>query len=180
MALRQALRRALYLHSKSLHLDIMPSATSFSGYNLLNNGPLTTTFTAPATCSTAFVMLGLATDPAALQWDAQCDWVPPADCNPSGSVIQSIVSAQNNNPTAADVIVYHSPGLVCPSGWATVGAAAKLNPTSTSTSGAFNPSVPVLDVFLSALDPGETAVLCCPRFALLLPTRAHAHLSTMV
>ena len=154
----------------------MPSATSFSGYNLLNNGPLTTAFTAPATCSTAFVMLGLATDPAAVQWDAQCDWVPPADCNPSGSVIQSIISAQNNNAAAADVIVYHSPGLVCPSGWATVGAAAKLNPMSTSTSGAFNPSVPLLDVFMSALDPGETAILCCPRFAFLLPNRAHAHL----
>ncbi|KAH7119312.1 hypothetical protein EDB81DRAFT_816082 [Dactylonectria macrodidyma] len=72
------------------------------------------------------------------------------------------------------ILVYHSPGLVCPAGWATVGTAAKLNPTSTIISGAFNLSdeiptsshlgffEPYLDVFLAALDPGETAALCCP------------------
>jgi hypothetical protein len=163
----------------------MPTATSLSGYSLTNNGPLTTTFTAPASCSTAYeTMLGAATDPTFLQWEAQCEWLPPADCNPSGSAIQSIdSSAEGGNPTAGMIIVYHSPGLVCPSGWATVGAAAKLNPTSTSISGAFNQSAaiptdyqsgffePELDVFLEALDPGEIAVVCCPRFAPFPPTK---------
>jgi hypothetical protein len=80
------------------------------------------------------------------------------------------------------IIVYHSPGLVCPSDWATVGAAAKLSPTSTSISGAFNLSVaipagsnlgfePEMDVMLAALEPGETAVLCCPRFAFFVSTQ---------
>ncbi|KAF4636553.1 hypothetical protein G7Y89_g1531 [Cudoniella acicularis] len=146
-----------------------------NGFSLTNNGPLTTTFTAPASCSTAYeTMLGVATDPSLIQWGAQCEWQPPADCNPSGSVIQSIdSSAEGGNPTAGMIIVYHSPGLVCPYGWATVGAAAKPNPTSTSISGAFNQSdailgsslgffEPELDVFLAALDPGETAVACCP------------------
>jgi hypothetical protein len=155
----------------------MPTATSLSGSSLFNNGPLTTTFTAPVACSTAYeTMIGAATDPALLLGAAQCGWLPPADCNPSGSVIQSIVSsAEGSNPTAGMIIVYHSPGLVCPSGWATVGAAAKLNPTSTSISGAFNQSgaiptdssfgfEPELDIFVAALDPGETAVVCCPRF----------------
>jgi hypothetical protein len=145
----------------------MPTATAFSGYSLSNNGPLTTTFTAPASCTTAFVMVGFATNPAYVQWDAQCDWLPPADCNPSGSAIRSIISAENNIPTAADVIVYHSPGLICPSGWEIVGSAAKPNPTSTSISGAFNQSAAVLNVFLAVLDPGETAVLCRPRSATL-------------
>jgi hypothetical protein len=157
----------------------MPTATTFSGYSLTNNGALTTTFTAPASCSTAYAtMLGAATDPTLLQWAAQCDWLPPADCNPSGAAIRSIdSSAEGSNPTADMIIVYHSPGLICPSGWATVGAAAKLNPTSTSVSGAFNLSTaiptsphfiffePALDAFVAALDPGETAVVCCPRFA---------------
>jgi hypothetical protein len=63
-------------------------------------------------------MLAAATDPSFIQWDAQCDWLPPADCNPSGSAIQSIVSsAEGSNPTAGNIIVYHSPGLICPSGW---------------------------------------------------------------
>lgn len=162
----------------------MPTATSISGYSLTNNGPLTTTFTAPLSCSTPFdILLGYATEPTHFQWQAQCDFMPPADCNPSGSAIRSIVSsAGGSNPTADMILVYHSPGLVCPSGWSTVGAAAKLNPTSTSISGAFNQSdtiptgsnlgsfEPELDVFLAALDYGETAIVCCPRFAPLPPT----------
>jgi len=166
---------------KSLHLNIMPTATSLSGYSLTNNGPLTTTFTAPASCSTAYLTgVGLATDPAFFPWVAQCEWLPPADCNPSGSAIQSIDSAaEGGSPTAGMILVYHSPGLVCPSGWVTAGVATKLNPTSTSISGAFNQSdliptdtrfgffEPELDVFLDALDPGETVVVCCPRFAFL-------------
>lgn len=161
----------------------MPTATSLSGLSLTNNGPLTTTFTAPASCSTAAfeTVLGEAAYPSFILWAAQCQWLPPADCNPSGSAIRSIISAaEGANPTAGMIMVYHSPGLVCPSGWATVGAAAKLNPTSTSISGAFNQSnviptdsqaigdavgfwEPALDIFMAALDPGETAVVCCPR-----------------
>jgi hypothetical protein len=163
----------------------MPTATSLSGFSLTNNGPLTTTFTAPASCSTAYeTMLGAATDPTDIQWRAQCLWLPPADCNPAGSVIQSIdSSAEGSNPDAGMILVYHSPGLICPPSpsWATVGAAAKLNPTSTSISGAFTQYdaivtgsqfpffEPELDVFLAALDPGETGIGCCPRFAPLPP-----------
>jgi hypothetical protein len=161
----------------------MPTATSLSAYSLLNNGPLTTTFTAPASCSTAYAtIVAPVSDPAFLQWSAQCDWLPPADCNPSGSAIRSIYSSANGgNPSADNIIVYHSPGLVCPSGWATVGAARKLSPTSTSISGAFslsgefqpgnNPGFfePFLDVVVAALDPSETAVACCPRFFPLPP-----------
>ncbi|KAH6982577.1 hypothetical protein EDB80DRAFT_735947 [Ilyonectria destructans] len=154
----------------------MPTATSISGYSLTNNGPLTPTFTAPASCSTPFaISISPVTDPTLFQWQVQCDALPPADCNPSGSIIRSIdSSAEGSNPNAGMILVYHSPGLVCPAGWATVGTAAKLNPTSTIISGAFNQSdeiptgshlgffKPYLDVFLAALDPGETAALCCP------------------
>jgi len=120
-------------------------------------------------------MIALATDPAILQWNVQCPWLPPVDCNPSGSAVRSIISSvAGAGPSAGMLVAYNSPGLICPSGWATIGAAAKPNPTSTSISGAFNQSdaiptgsniaffEPQLDVFLAALDPGETAILCCP------------------
>ena len=162
----------------------MPTATSLSAYSLINIGPLTTTFTAPASCSTAYqTYIVSASDPSLFLYGAQCDWLPPADCNPSGSAIRSIVSsAEDGSPTAGNIIVYNSPGLVCPSGWATVGVAAKLNPTSSSISGVFNLSgaiptdgnyeffEPYLDIVLAALDPSETAVVCCPRLSPLFLT----------
>lgn len=142
----------------------------------MNIGPATTTFTEPASCATAYrTMIAPVAEPALLLWNVHCPWVPPADCNPSGSIVQSIISsAAGTNPTAGLFVVYQSPGLVCPSGQATVGSAEKPNPTSISVSGAFNLSVavpagadvaffePQLDAFLAALDPGETAILCCP------------------
>lgn len=154
----------------------MPTATSLSGYSLINNGPLTTTFTAPASCSTPYdVAIARSSHPTLFQWDAQCDVLPPADCNPAGSALRSLISsAEGSNPTAGMFIVYHSPGLVCPSGWSTVGVATKVSPTSMSISGAFNQSrnitnhylgfEPQMDLVLAALDPGETAAACCPRF----------------
>lgn len=171
----------------------MPTATSLSGFSLINDGPLTTTFTAPASCSTAYgIAIAESSVPNLAIFDAQCDWVPPAGCNPFGSVIRSLDSAAvNGNPAADMTILYNSPGLACPFGWATVGTAAKLNPTSTSISGAFNApfppfsvpadvkiilNAPSLDLFMTALDPGETAALCCPRFAYLFPNPAHTHL----
>ena len=155
----------------------MPTATSLSGYSLYNIGPLTTTFRAPASCTTNYIALGQASNPSEIEWFVTCPFVPPADCNPTGSVIQSIYTAgEGHNPQAGNVIVYHSPGLICPAGWETVGAAARPNPTSTSISGAFNVStalptgtgesffLPQQDAIIEALEPGETAVLCCPRF----------------
>ena len=170
--------------SEPSHTNIMPTATSLSGFSLTNIGPLTTTFTAPLSCSSTPFAIAIApmAEPCLFGWEARCQYLPPADCNPTGSAIQSIVSsAEGSNPTAGFILVYHSPGLVCPAGWATVGAAAKLNTTSTSMSGAFNETgsaptgsfigfEPELDVFMAALDVGETAVVCCPRFAPLPPT----------
>lgn len=163
-----------------VYLFIMPTATSLSGWSLLNFGPATTVFSAPASCATAYrTLVGPATDPTIPSWNVQCPWAPPADCNPNGARVQSIISAADQpNPTAGLFVLYQSPGLVCGSGQLTVGAAEKVNPTSTSVSGAFNlsnsvptdASVPYypgyLDVMLAALDPGETAILCCPRFVL--------------
>lgn len=170
----------------------MPTATSVSAFTLINNGPLTTTFTAPASCATEYrTMAAVAGTPSYLRWPVECEWLPPADCNPYGSAVRSIISSVqgSDNPVAGKVIEYHSPGLVCPSGWVTVGAAARPNPTSTSVSGVFvmselvptgggSPRIvqqPYLDVLLDALDPGETAVACCPRSPTLPPILIFGH-----
>lgn len=161
-----------------VYLLTMPTVTSLSGWEFLNFGPATTTFTANPSCATAYrTMIGPATDPTIPSWNVQCPWVPPADCNPFGSRVQSLISsAEGTNPTDGLFIVYQSPGVICPAGQTTVGAAEKINPTSTSVSGAFDLSKAIptdaevpyfpgqLEVFLGALDPGETAILCCPRF----------------
>jgi hypothetical protein len=164
-------------------------ATSTSGYTLTNIGPLTTTFTAPASCATAYqIRIAPVDDPANfLGLAADCNYLAPDDCHPYGSVLNSIVSsARVANPISANILEYQSPGLVCPSGWATVGAATKLSPTSTSISGALNVSgevpnnvseffPPYLDVFLDALDPSETAIACCPRLSPTLASKAYLH-----
>lgn len=157
----------------------MPTATSVSGVILINGGPLTTTFTAPASCSTAYeTMVGDNTAPYALQFGSECDWVPKPECDPNRDLVESLGQAiLTGSPNQDSNVVYNSPGVVCPAGWSTAGQVIKVNPTSTIASGAFNFSdsvptaepffgyfQPVLDVLQAALDPGETAAVCCPRF----------------
>jgi hypothetical protein len=67
-------------------------------------------------------------------------------------------------------LVYFSPGLICPSGWATAGIAARSGTESPSLSGAFSLAASGtrrygegMRVIVSALAPSETAALCCPR-----------------
>ncbi|KAJ5085175.1 hypothetical protein N7532_009946 [Penicillium argentinense] len=78
------------------------------------------------------------------------------------------------NPTLMYQRSYYSPGLYCPSGWATVGVAVRDDENSLSKSGILAPAsttttsepdyalISPKDFFLSLLEPSETAVLCCP------------------
>jgi hypothetical protein len=158
----------------------MPTATSLSGFGLVNVGPLTTTFSAPASCSAAGyrTVIAPATVPGDLLYGADCLWNPAPECNPQPDALRSLISSANSgNPTAGQFIAYNSPGLVCPAGFATVGSAERASPTSITFSGGFNSPVfpngtsdendrffePGLEIFLAAMDPGETAVMCCPR-----------------
>lgn len=75
---------------------------------------------------------------------------------------------------------YFSPGLDCPAGWNTVGVAARDADSSLSASGLLEPTTTVQSpsliphwenaatLFVDLLDPGETAVVCCPRYVLAL------------
>ncbi|KAJ5387208.1 hypothetical protein N7509_009749 [Penicillium cosmopolitanum] len=152
----------------------MPSISITEGYTFTNWGPLTTTFTAPASCATATgnYMIGLNTTAPVLEYAMQCSTAGYGDCIPSGTV--SDFTTSNDNPKTIYDQAYLSPGLYCPSGWATKGIAVRDADKSLSTSGVLSSvtrvSMPTfipqwenpVTLFLDLLDPSETLVICCP------------------
>lgn len=153
----------------------MPTVSTLSELTFSNLGPLTTTFTAPSSCSTIAGFTAVAYKRAVTDflYDTSCvvnydDW----DCYPEGSAPSPTVTIVN--PAEAFQYSYFSPGIYCPSGWKTVGVASRDGDQAVTSAGAFandtviptyiagvfpNPA----NVLMQALDPSETAVLCCPR-----------------
>lgn len=104
------------------------------------------------------------------------------DCMASGAKYDEVASA--NRATLGDFqMPYFSPGLYCPSGWETVGAASgrpsgDMHAAPKSATGVFtkdpwpyaesNSSMPVnmplLKHYLGILGDSETLVWCCPRY----------------
>lgn len=161
----------------------MPTTTSLSNWYFVNAGPLTTTFTAPESCSTkgATALAQLDGEEVVLRYRLNCESEGFEDCAPKGESLDSLfhsLSTQRPDPTY-QAFIYHSPGLHCPSGWSTMGTAEKDADGQIKTSGepydAHNveyatlttsrpPMInPAEHIFAEALDNGETAVLCCPR-----------------
>lgn len=150
-------------------------------------GPLTTTYTAPSSCSTdfAFVQIGQSyvdednNSTSIFAMGAACDQPVPSigSCLPSGAKIDEAYSAIDTNKVGAGyyTVAYYSPAMACPSGWAIVGGATKAEGGSITSSGQgfVNPNPTVYDysyvgnvppnVLLAAMDEGDVAVLCCPR-----------------
>lgn len=155
---------------------------------LINLGPLTTTFTAAPSCATKTdaVSIGIPFPPQ----DSLVPFgSPPGSCTkppelggcvPDGAKMDA--HFKDKDPlqfvTTGPEIYYHSPGVACPSGWTTQGAITKqadgkvVNPKGIFTPlPIFNASdpmtrgnnvVPPATALVSALDPGETAAICCP------------------
>lgn len=163
----------------------MPTATAITTSDVVftNLGPLTTVFTAPASCSTREPDLYLGWTEGdrigGMRGRRFCDDIeapPLGDCWPSGSIVDAAhTSIINNGGYVNGRIHYFSPASQCPSDYITVGIAAKDDEGSLSTSGAFVPPVvtgyppyygfnPVNNIFMQeVLDKGETAVVCCPK-----------------
>ena len=161
----------------------MPTST-FNGVALENIGPLTTTYTAPSSCSTVVdnTAVAFVDFPGEAYAYPRCDvdknewfrWPSLENCVPSAKALEVIDMPNDTH------IRYHSPGLYCPASWTTGGVAVKQDSKSFSASGAFSPdfidpwadATSTLDApranpwpnqFASALNVGETAILCCPR-----------------
>ncbi|KAJ4393322.1 hypothetical protein N0V93_002530 [Gnomoniopsis smithogilvyi] len=171
----------------------MPAATQVASWTLSNIGPVTTTFTPAPSCSGPYnVEIGMYREAFAGEnitslvssfelYGPPCtDAVAPlANCIPSGSLVDSqrnaFTSTHSGAPNTHYRIDYYSPGLICPSGYSTVGHATKSTSGAVSSSGpAFVPenedfwlaNNPLEDlapnILLQNLFEGESAVLCCP------------------
>lgn len=152
----------------------MPTITTFADYLVTNLGPVTTTFTAPASCYTGTDRV-IVIDPDQTDWHTRCDAtfgysIDP--CSPLGTQSDAASTILTNPP--AQLLVYYSPGVACPSAWTTAGIAAKnTDGHLRSVSGVFDlTNRPKLYYDIAAgvlyeqiLAAGETVVACCPRYA---------------
>ena len=157
----------------------MPSTTDHFGDTVTNFGPLTTTYTAPASCATEtrHIFYGNASSPAMIYAQPTCGWPPYDDCYPSGKKYDNLQDIVYSAPSR-NYIWYFSPGIACPSGWTTAGTLLLAGTTTTDTHdrhGVFTEDphhyhpteVPIAGFPLGRqwheiLDPGETLAYCCP------------------
>lgn len=158
----------------------MPTTSTLSHWTFSNWGPLTTTFTAPTSCATVTsnVAIGESSLLPNLIYNVDCAPMYDWSCAPTGTItsLPKPYTALELNPKAGYLAHYFSPGLYCPSGWATVGIASRDGDKPVDSSGILSPTVPVPtsvnwplpnlpeNAFLQLLEPSETAVWCCPRF----------------
>lgn len=163
----------------------MPTATATTVSQIVftNVGPLTTVWTPPASCATRAPDLVLAQPTGDrvgfIRGSQRCNTnesEPIGDCWPSGSALDAIYSSVMSSGNYVNRwLDYYSPASQCPSGYVTVGIAAKNSRGVISSSGAFvppvvtdqyNPAVrgfnPPTNIFMEILDDGETAIACCP------------------
>jgi hypothetical protein len=147
----------------------MPTTSTLSQFTFTNYGPLTTTFTPPASCQSEEKYVQIASIYSAHlgEWLADCS-LTYGDCLPSGTVTTAPPPSNTDSPLAAFEVPFFSPGLQCPLDWTTVGTAWRAGDRIT-TSGVFEAEAHTIyrwpvDVLPSILSQGETAVLCCPRY----------------
>lgn len=147
-----------------------------SGFTFQNYGPLTTTFTAPWSCDTTDrVIYGWVDDNGLDLYHggrSQCTKSEFAECYPSATAdVTATTSYDRTWYRWSGTQAYYSPGLYCPSGWATVGIAAVNDKKDISTSGvlSYSTSTPY-ETFVypptllaSLLEPSQTLAICCPR-----------------
>ncbi|KAF4337764.1 hypothetical protein FBEOM_8361 [Fusarium beomiforme] len=155
----------------------MPTITRYFGVGLVNNGPLTTTYTPPASCTTVttdHIVFANASYLPAVYGAPTCETSSMGDCLPSGSYDKHQSEWRKNG--GQGTLDYYSPGVVCPKGWTTAGTLAHGDKTgSAEKSGIFTftrsiaPGVQYIEhnlqlekLWLEALGPSETLAYCCP------------------
>ncbi|KAJ5931101.1 hypothetical protein N7466_006594 [Penicillium verhagenii] len=142
----------------------MPSVSVNGGWTFSNIGPMTTTFTPAPTCTNNLFVGG--TEVPNSQWPVNCAADSFSGCIPPGMTTTATATTRNLNLPWEKA--YFSPGIYCPSGWATMGTAARETNTI-SSSGVLtthrynygdwdNPA----KMLASILDTSETLAICCP------------------
>ncbi|KHN98429.1 uncharacterized protein MAM_03553 [Metarhizium album ARSEF 1941] len=156
----------------------MPTPTEYFGYSVTNIGPLTTRFTPAPSCATTtpnvFIETQLA-DTRGLYGFPSCSLPKYEGCLPYGKELDELYRQLSATPHNGD-LVYHSPGLRCPSGWNRVGVVHGGTKPPTELEGVFTeimtafPSpngvpkpIPRLEAYVDVLGPSETMVWCCPK-----------------
>lgn len=182
----------------------MNASVSAGWYTFTNLGPVTTTFTpAPSCTASDRVLLGYlnptgnnlylayATEPTSTPDFKGCTPTPSPTTTDSVESSVHITSDEQMSAFMAHRIdwrgfgAYYSPGLHCPSGWETMGTAARDASSSLSSSGVFVPTKASTStqsystddmyyymfnyedpasVLKDLLEPKETMVACCPRY----------------
>ncbi|KAL6918641.1 hypothetical protein FSST1_010136 [Fusarium sambucinum] len=153
----------------------MPTATEFFGITAYNLGPLTTTYTAPSSCSTNLkhpIFVNATSPHDLLAWPS-CSWAIFGDCIPSGKALES--GGQQTSVFYQGTSSFFSPGIACPAGWKTVGLIAHTESGKFSASGVLATPAPKLDYITglpdsiyatdywkNILDESETLAYCCP------------------
>lgn len=168
--------------SRSLKTVTMPLPNELFGRSLVNLGPLTSTYTLPDDCATPTNVYLVAADEIGTGaiWQSECSTEELATvkwrstCFPSGSALDSIYRSADLDLPAQTILAYFSPGIACPDAWVTVGVAVKDDKGEISSSGQFvipdvlatapvPPYNPAPNIFMDAIENGETVAICCPR-----------------
>ncbi|KAF5128182.1 uncharacterized protein G6M90_00g070940 [Metarhizium brunneum] len=156
----------------------MPTPTEYFGYSVTNIGPLTTRFTPAPSCATTTPNVYIETelgDARGLYGFPSCSFPKYEGCLPNGKEFDELNRQLSATPHNGN-LVYHSPGLKCPSGWKRVGtvhggtkqptrpegAFTEITSASSSPNGVPEP-IPRLEAYANVLGPSETLVWCCPR-----------------
>lgn len=138
---------------------------TLAGFRLTNFGPITTTFTPPPSCTGTAIggrqdLLWYQDDK--LLGPVNCNIVQPvAECFPAPTDKDAM--AKISSVTTEMWLTYHSPGVVCPSGW---GTSATFTYTSIDTSKTLTayPDDEWVYKSLFPIEAGETLALCCPQY----------------
>ncbi|KAL4912976.1 hypothetical protein BDW62DRAFT_8670 [Aspergillus aurantiobrunneus] len=149
----------------------MPTATTALGWTLANWGPAPSTWDPSCTAASDIYFADNDVPEAPLFFQAcptdtidQC-WPEPTN----SALVDDFLSNRRNAP-------YWSPGVNCPSGWESVGAASRPSDGDVTSTGIFTvnavPTAPWGDddaiaigfrgALGEVLDPSETAIACCP------------------
>ncbi|KAL4878720.1 hypothetical protein BJY04DRAFT_220787 [Aspergillus karnatakaensis] len=156
----------------------MPSTTTLFGYTLTNWGPVSTSYSVPEASCTSSIALANSDHPRLPTWRNYCGTGIQPFCGPEptdSSALESGIAA-NNDPGDGQLVAYYSPAPECPIGWVTVGVAERGEQGTLTKEGIYEatglggeaPPTPrptffnPRDAVAALLDPGETAVMCCP------------------